>query len=160
MVSLRDAREEDEPALRRLDVAAWSPRWAPAPPPDPEQPLVARFGTENVIVAAADDDPVGFLILTPWSKLESSRHVLLLNGLVVDPARQGEGIGGRLLEAGIKRARERGARRLVLRVLSTNDAARRLYERHGFRLEGTRHEAFLLEGAYVDDLLLALDLTA
>jgi RimJ/RimL family protein N-acetyltransferase len=29
----------------------------------------------------------------------------------------------------------------------------------GFELEGTRREAFLLEGAYVDDLMMGLDLT-
>jgi RimJ/RimL family protein N-acetyltransferase len=44
-------------------------------------------------------------------------------------------------------------------VLATNAGARRLYERHGFEVEGTHREAFLLEGAYVDDLLMALDLS-
>ena len=108
-----------------------------------------------MIVAADGGAPVGFLTLGPWTALESARHVLLCNGLAVDPGRQGEGIGGRLLEAGIERARERGARRLLLRVLATNEPARRLYERHGFAVEGTVRDAFLLDGAYVDDLFMA-----
>ena len=40
----------------------------------------------------------------------------------------------------------------MLRVLSTNPDARRLYERHGFVVEGAYREAFLIEGAYVDDV--------
>jgi RimJ/RimL family protein N-acetyltransferase len=85
--------------------------------------------------------------------------VLEVKGLDVDPTRRREGIGSLLVGAAIARARERGMRRLVLRVLSTNDPARRLYERHGFELEGARREAFLLEGAYVDDLMMGIDLT-
>ena len=105
------------------------------------------------------EERVGFLILGPWLPLESAAHVAEVRGLGVDPERQGEGIGGRLLEAAIERARSQGRPRIVLRVLSTNPAARRLYERHGFEVEGAYREAFLLEGAYVDDQLMALDLT-
>lgn len=85
--------------------------------------------------------------------------MLEVKGLDVDPARQGEGIGSLLLDAAIVRARERGMRRLVLRVLSTNAPARRLYESRGFEVEGARREAFLLDGAYVDDLMMVIDLT-
>jgi ribosomal protein S18 acetylase RimI-like enzyme len=159
MVELRGARGEDERAIRRLEAATWSPRWAPGPPPDPEAEFLARFGAENVIVAVDGEALVGYLIIGPWTELESARHVRLINGLAVDPERQGEGIGARLLEAGIERGRREGARRLVLRVLSTNDGARRLYERHGFITEGILRESFLLDGAYADDLFMAFDLT-
>ena len=98
-------------------------------------------------------------MLGPWTDLESSRHVLEVKGLAVDPARQGEGVGAALLDAAIAHARERGARRLVLRVLSGNAAARRLYESRGFKVEGSVREAFLIKGAYVDDLTMGLTLT-
>jgi ribosomal protein S18 acetylase RimI-like enzyme len=84
--------------------------------------------------------------------------VLEVKGLAVDPARQGEGVGAALLDAAIDRARERGVRRLVLRVLSGNTPARHLYESRGFKVEGSVGEAFLLEGSYVDDLTMGLDL--
>lgn len=112
-----------------------------------------------MLVAADGDAVLGSLLLGPWTDLESSRHVLEVKGLAVDPARQGEGIGAALLDAAIAGARERGARRLVLRVLSGNAAARHLYEGRGFEVEGARREAFLLGGAYVDDLMMGLDLT-
>jgi len=159
MVKLRTARRDDEGPIRRLEVATWSPRSGPGPRPDPEREFFARFTPENVIVAVDGEAPVGYLILGPWTELESARHVLLINGLAVDPERHREGIGAMLLAAGIDRARREGARRLLLRVLSTNAGARRLYERHGFETEGVLRESFLLEGAYVDDLFMALDLT-
>jgi RimJ/RimL family protein N-acetyltransferase len=113
-----------------------------------------------VLVAVDGADVIGSLLLGPWTELESSRHVLEVKGLAVDPARQGEGVGAALLDAAIARALEGGTRRLVLRVLSGNIGARRLYEGRGFRIEGARREAFLLDGAYVDDLMMGLDLTA
>ncbi|HEX4307098.1 MAG TPA: GNAT family N-acetyltransferase, partial [Solirubrobacterales bacterium] len=126
--------------------------------PDPDRPVLARYGAGNVLVALVDSEVVGSLLLGPWTELESSRHVLEVKGLAVDPARQGRGVGTALVDAAIARARERGARRLVLRVLSSNDAARRLYASRGFEVEGGRREAFLLEGAYVDDLMMGIDL--
>lgn len=113
-----------------------------------------------MLVADDDGAVLGSLLLGPWTNLDSSRHVLEVKGLAVDPARQGEGVGSALLDGAIDRARERGMRRLVLRVLSGNTAARHLYEGRGFELEGARREAFLLEGAYVDDLMMGLDLSA
>jgi ribosomal protein S18 acetylase RimI-like enzyme len=140
-------------------VATWSPRVTPGPAPDPERPFLDRFGVENVLVAADGEEVVGYLILGPWLALAAAAHVAEVHGLAVSPERQGEGIGGRLLAAAIERSRRESVRRLVLRVLSTNPGAVHLYERHGFEVEGVQREAFLLDGAYVDDLLMALDLS-
>jgi ribosomal protein S18 acetylase RimI-like enzyme len=112
-----------------------------------------------VLVALADAEVVGYSILGPWVTLESAAHVAEVRGLAVAPDRQGEGIGGRLLAATIERARGRGIRKLVLRVLSTNPRARLLYERHQFTVEGALREAFLIDGAYVDDIPMALNLS-
>jgi L-amino acid N-acyltransferase YncA/predicted nuclease with RNAse H fold len=120
--------------------------------------VIERYGAENVLVAVDGEAVLGSLLLGPWTDLESSRHVLEVKGLAVDPDRQGKGVGGALIDAAIAAARERGMRRLVLRVLSGNEAARHLYSSRGFELEGGRREAFLLDGAYVDDLMMGLDL--
>jgi ribosomal protein S18 acetylase RimI-like enzyme len=160
MVEIRTAREEDEPALRALDLATWSPRSNPGPPPEPDRPVLERRGAANVLVAVDGEALVGSLVLGSWLPLASSRHLLEIKGLAVDPTRQGEGIGTLLLDAAVAHARAAGRRRLLLRVLSTNTGARRLYERHGFTTEGTYHEAFLIDGAYVDDIAMALDLAA
>ena len=67
---------------------------------------------------------------------------------------------GRLTEACIEQARSRGARKLSLRVLGGNVAARRLYESCGFTVEGVLCEEFFLGGRYVDDVLMACLLDA
>jgi RimJ/RimL family protein N-acetyltransferase len=46
--------------------------------------------------------------------------------------------------------------RIVLRVFSTNPAARRVYEKAGYRLEGTMREADYRDGKYVDLHLMAV----
>jgi predicted nuclease with RNAse H fold len=102
---------------------------------------------------------VGSLILGPWLPLAAAAHVIEVKGLAVAPGRQGEGIGSRLLDAAIERVRGEGGRRLVLRVLATNPGAIGLYESRGFVVEGAFRDAFLLDGSYVDDVMMALDLT-
>jgi len=57
------------------------------------------------------------------------------------------------VEACIEQARSRGARKLSLRVLGGNVAARRLYELCGFTVEGVLSDEFFLGGRYVDDVL-------
>lgn len=65
-----------------------------------------------------------------------------------------------LLVAAEHRVRDRGMRKLTLRVLSTNRAAISLYERLGFTREGDLREEFLINGSYVDDILMAKHLAA
>lgn len=56
----------------------------------------------------------------------------LMDGVVVDPAWRGGGIGGGLLEAMAEHARRSGAHALRLDVVDTNARAKALYERRGF----------------------------
>jgi ribosomal protein S18 acetylase RimI-like enzyme len=81
--------------------------------------------------------------------------VLSVNGLAVAEKARGRGIGSILLTAATEEARRRGARKIALHVHGTNVTARRLYERHGYVLEGTHPREFLIEGEFVDSLDLA-----
>ncbi len=70
---------------------------------------------------------------------------------------RGRGVGQeslqRLLRYGFD---ELDLHRIYLHVFTTNKRAIRLYERAGFRREGLLREAALIDGAWVDVLLLAL----
>lgn len=57
-------------------------------------------------------------------------------GLWVAPDARGEGLGGRLVAAGLDAAWSAGAQRVVLSVTAGNEAAMALYGRHGFRPTG------------------------
>jgi len=52
--------------------------------------------------------------------------------VAVSPERRGRGLGDRLVDTLLDRARSRGAGAVMLEVRADNDAARALYRRHGF----------------------------
>ena len=155
MVEIRAATAADEEPLAILDRAAWTLFSSPGPLDEAEPFFNERTAVEDVLVAIADSEVAGYLRLNR-GRFRSSDHVLTVNGIAVDPARQGRGIGRALIDAAIAEARARGARRLTLRVFSPNERARRLYESAGFVVEGVLREEFFLDGRYVDDILMAL----
>jgi ribosomal protein S18 acetylase RimI-like enzyme len=80
---------------------------------------------------------------------QKSRHSASLNALVVDPARQREGVGAALVEHLVKAARALGhIRQITLTVIAGNTAAEGLYERFGFVQFGLEPDAFLHDGTY------------
>lgn len=114
-----------------------------------------RSAPSDVLVAEVDGCVGGWVRVQSPTPMLSHAHVLEINGLAVDPDRQGAGIGQRLVEAAVQECRRRGARKVTLRVLGPNTAARRLYEKCGFVTEGLLREEFLLMDRYVDDVLMA-----
>lgn len=156
-MEIRPARSgDDAAALKALDAATWSPIVTPGPRPSAEAPF---FGPDddpgNYLVAVLDGTVAGYVKLGPPTPLESNKHVLMIKGLAVDPARRRCGVARALIEAAAAEASKREARRLTLRVLGPNTGAQALYESCGFEVEGIQREEFLLDGQYVDDVLMA-----
>jgi ribosomal protein S18 acetylase RimI-like enzyme len=87
------------------------------------------------IVAVRDGAVAGFLDLV-------GSHV---SNLFVDPRHQGQGIGTALMAEAARRV----AGDLTLSVFILNPAARRLYERLGFQVEGVRTVPFAGSSAEV-----------
>jgi ribosomal protein S18 acetylase RimI-like enzyme len=156
----RWARLEDQSILQEVDRATWTADVSPAPPPPVGTPFFDdRTRPQDVLVAEIDGAVVGYAKIGQAIPLRSHEHVLELKGLAVDPRHQRRGAARQLLEASAEAARDRGARKLSLRVLGPNANARRLYESCGFVVEGVLRDEFFLEGRYVDDVLMARDLT-
>jgi [ribosomal protein S18]-alanine N-acetyltransferase len=65
-----------------------------------------------------------------------------INNVAVRPAYRGRGLGTALMHYILAEARRLGARRATLEVRSSNQGARRLYERLGFRVAGTRRNYY------------------
>ena len=155
-LEIRPARDEDAAPLRALDGRSWSVIADVAPPADAEVPF---FGpgrqASDVLVAEVDRSLIGWVKLSPPTPLDSNAHVQQVQGLAVDPANRGRGTGRALIEAALDLARRRGARKVTLRVLSTNEPAQRLYRSAGFVVEGVLVDEFFLAGRYVDDVLMA-----
>ena len=82
--------------------------------------------------AGRADEIVGFVCF--WVVFEELR----LMDVAVDPKVRRQGIAARLVGCALKFGVDSGARRALLEVRSSNVAARRLYERFGFREVGVR----------------------
>lgn len=153
---IRHATEADAPAIRALDLAAWSSTFSPSPPPAPGAdipPLLADGLT--VLVAEVEGEVAGYVNVGRSLPMESNSHVLEIRGINVGADFRGLGIGHDLMAAAEGVARERGARKIKLRVLGPNAAARSLYESCGYIVEGVLRDEFLLDGEYLDDILMA-----
>lgn len=95
----------------------------------------------QVYVARTNSDRSGFLILDPRG-LAGAPY---LKSVGIAPEFRGRGLGTRLLGFAEDIFRPR-ARHLFLCVSSFNDAARRLYERHGYQVVGSVQD-LAIEGA-------------
>jgi ribosomal protein S18 acetylase RimI-like enzyme len=158
---IRPAVLGDEGALSDLDVATWAPDNAVSPKPEPGSVFFdLGHPPEQFLVAERGGRIVGFIRLVQPVALPSGDHVRQIQGFAVDPAERGQGLGRMLLEAVCEEARRQGARRITLRVLSVNTRARKLYEAAGFTVEGVLPEEFLIDGRYVDDVLMGRRLDA
>ncbi|MFJ7067057.1 GNAT family N-acetyltransferase [Streptomyces sp. NPDC101115] len=124
---------------------------------------VAEFGDGPELAKAADGPEsaetaasgvVGYVRLGSPTPLAANAHVRQIQGLAVSGDARGRGVARALLRAAMARARAQGATRLTLRVLGHNTPARTLYEAEGFRVEGVLPGEFLLDGTYVDDVLM------
>ena len=120
----------------------------------------ARSTPTASLVYELEGELAGYVQARPLWPIPSVAHVREIKALTVDPRFRRRGIGRALLDAAIERARAEGVRKLTLRVLGHNTPARALYAACGFVEEGDLRGLFFLDGAYVDDVLMALDLTA
>jgi ribosomal-protein-alanine N-acetyltransferase len=84
------------------------------------------------VVRVPDRPVVGFCAF--WLVFDE----IHINNLAILPDLRGQGIGSALVRHVLAEGRRLGARRATLEVRASNEPARRLYERLGFRVEGRR----------------------
>ena len=126
-MEIRRAREEEIEPLTQLFIRARNEmEYLPRVPDEAAVPIAARLREhEEIWVAEEDGQLLGFLGIEHSTNLGAS----VLEKLYVEPAEQNRGIGSALLD----KAKELRSDELYLWVFQKNPA-RRLYERHGFRL--------------------------
>jgi ribosomal protein S18 acetylase RimI-like enzyme len=154
-VTVRRAAEEDDAALLAIEKISWDASSGfPSYQENLTDTFFARSGPEAHLVAEYDGEVVGYLRLQDKYPFPEGAGVLTINGLAVAPSARRLGAASALLKAAAAEGRRQGARKISLHVHSTNASARRLYERHGYVVEGTHPDEFLIEG----DLIAALDM--
>lgn len=116
--------------------------------------LATRSPSHPVLVAVDSTGTViGWGSLNAFNPRPAYEHVADLSVYVARQQR-GRGIGDALLGTLTKRAREIGYHKIVLAAFPTNAPGMRLYERHGFATVGIYHEQGVLDGQWVDVIIM------
>lgn len=146
---LRPATPDDQRAVTAValaaGLAAWSPFLGRA-----RIEAANRDASHPADIVAVDDQ--GVFAFVAW---DSATGEILR--LYTHPRGAGRGAASALLEEALSALRAEGCRRAWLNTEERNEAARRFYERRGWRVEGSPrvrdwHGARLSEPTYVKDL--------
>lgn len=135
--------EEDVEAVLKVEFAAFSHPWTRGIFLD-----CVKSGYECWMMYLGNQQ-VGHGVL---SAAGDEAHLL---NLTVKPESQSNGLGGKLLEHLLERARSRGATTVFLEVRESNHPAIRLYDRCGFNEIGRRRDYYPAVGGREDALVMA-----
>jgi ribosomal protein S18 acetylase RimI-like enzyme len=158
-ICIRELTPNDYESFHKvLDQVSRERRWLAlleAPPLDE----VRRFSDSIAerggfcLLACDQSEIVGWCMLERASK-EGFRHSEIL-GMGLLAAYRGEGHGHALLKVLLARARELGISRIALEVFESNEPAIHLYSQFGFRREGLKLGARILDGEAENIVLMA-----
>jgi len=124
---------EDLDAVLDVDAASFTRPWTRAMY---EAEFLNQPSSRLYVLRAAAERVAGYCAV--WLIVDE----LHINNIAVRPELRGQGMGSALLARVLEEAAQAGARRATLEVRRSNDAARRLYERFGFRIAGVRRDYY------------------
>jgi ribosomal-protein-alanine N-acetyltransferase len=145
--TIRPARPDDAGALAAIDTRVNFSPWSEA------QFVAACCGHVSArdwaLVVEEDGRVDGFVVVA--RVLDEAT----IYSIAVDTLQQRKGLGQLLLTAALDLAEQAGATRCLLEVRQSNAAARKLYKRNGFYLDGVRKGYYLTADGREDALLLS-----
>jgi ribosomal-protein-alanine N-acetyltransferase len=144
-IRLAPMHGDDLDAVQRIERASFTTPW----PAYAYRQEIDTNRLAHYIVARAADEIVGFAGM--WMMVDQA-HVTTF---AVDPKWRRKGIGAQMVRALLQMARPLGARQATLEVRLSNLAARRLYEKFGFRPVGIRPRYYSDDGE--DALIMTTD---
>ena len=115
--------------------------------------LVQRSPRHPVIVAEAGPRIAGWGSLNAFNPREAYRYVADFS-VYVERAFRGKGAGSALLGRLVELGREHGFHKLVLSAFPSNTAGMALYSKFGFRTVGVYKEQGVLDGQWVDTIIM------
>lgn len=126
MISLRDCTPADTVAMAALEARATDYPWSP------RQYLDSLAGDHHGLALEETNTLLGHVMfMTVLDEAE------ILN-IVIEPSRQGQGLGRKLLEYVLQSLKQKGIHRVFLEVRESNLPARTLYQHCGFTESGLR----------------------
>ena len=122
-----------------------------------EERLLAACLDERMIghvvrVIEATDEVLGFVV---YARVLDE---VTVHEIAVHAEYQGRGLGQALLCSALREMRRVGVVRCLLEVRESNQSARRLYQRNGFSIDGTRKQYYPCADGREDALLMSAQL--
>jgi RimJ/RimL family protein N-acetyltransferase len=113
------------------------------------------LASENSTLLVAEEAGalVGFLAARGGDWRRNRHAVYIVVGVL--QAHVGQGVGTQFFTELERWATARKVHRLELTVMANNQRAIALYQKMGFSLEGTKKDALFVNGAYVDEYMMA-----
>ena len=158
-MQIRNATQQDTEVIARVYNQGIEDRVATLEtqfrsPAERAEWLAARDPRYPVIVAVDSSGTVlGWGSLNSFNPRPAYDHVADFS-IYVAREHRGLGVGDALLSALEERARTLGYHKMVLAAFPSNTSGMRLYEHHGFVMVGTYHEHGLLDGRWVDVIVM------
>ena len=144
-VSFRPMTEADLDAVLKIEYAAFSHPWT-------RGIFIDSLKSYDCWLMFEGSQQIGHGVI---NVIVGEAHLL---NITVKPESQGRGLGMRLLEHLMRRARELEAGECFLEVRASNQPAYRLYERYGFNEIGRRRGYYPAVGGREDALVMACTL--
>ncbi|PYB68933.1 GNAT family N-acetyltransferase [Thermoplasma sp. Kam2015] len=104
------------------------------------------------LVAVLDRKVVGVLTVQRGI-YRKNKHTGSL-GIAIMAGHRHKGLGTKMIRQAIEWCEDQGIKKLNLEVFSTNINAINAYKKIGFEVEGYRKKQFIIEGQFVDDVLM------
>lgn len=156
-MNIRKATPEDANSflmfLKQLDTETSFMLFEPEERKTTPEAMVKRIEETNraslLLLAEEDGKIVGFLSAERGFANRIKHTAYIVVGILADNI--GMGLGKRLFEKLDIWAIESGVIRLELTVMVPNERAIKLYSSMGFKIEGTRGKACLVDGEFIDE---------
>ena len=127
-ILIREMRESDLDRIMEIEIKTFSPPWSrEAFLLELTKNLLARY-----IVAEIDGDVAGYGGI--WLIIDEG-HV---TNIAVEEKYRGLGVGNKLVEGLIRLCRDRDIKAMTLEVRKSNEVAKSLYKKYGFKEYGIR----------------------
>ena len=121
-----------------------------------EQDHQKTLSENDVFVALINDTAVSCAALH-YNKSQKTKHIATLWGMYSSEDYQRKNIASAVLNEVIKHAKPY-ITQLQLKCLVNNNRALTFYQKHGFKIYGTEIKALKINGVYLDQHLMALEL--
>ena len=157
-IVVRRAKPDDLDAIRRIYNEGIEDRVATLDTDPKSHDEIACWWTEHddpfvIVVALEGDAVVGWASLNRYSRRCAHSAIADLS-VYVTRSRRGRGIGTALLGGLEAHARNGGFHKIVLHALDDNEHGKRLYRRSGYREVGVFREHGMIDGRYVDVVMM------